>query len=211
MLLQLQSLKLVRVPASNTVCWFWNYPSNISLRLNKRMFSATPVRRIDEGSLILMQHATVTPIFNMALIFISFTLTIGGFLVRELQRPAMEAQHLEMFPEDLVGPFFAVPQYTMDVLFRFIFRVNQSLDFWCDVDNLILLTTDQANELYSLLPIVRDMMLRVRKYCEFITDLDDSYLNAHLEFLITYIERIDIILNKIADLQDLILLIFLST
>jgi hypothetical protein len=175
----------------------------------KQMFSTTPHCRIDDGSgaLMVAQHAAMTPMHHMAIIFVSFTLTVGAFLARSLQRSAVEAQHIEMYPEDLEDPFFAVPEYVMGELYRYIERVNQALDFWLDLDNLLDLNHHQALEFRLLLYQVKDMITEVRQFFDFIVDLDDTHVNAHLEFLQRNIRSLDLILEKIASLQDTLVVV----
>jgi len=103
--------------------------SSLAYTLNKKIFSTTSIRCISGGEVMLAAHAPLTPIFVMALILGSFTLVIGGFLTTELSNSAIEAQDLVMFPENLEGPFFFVPDYTMNVLHRYIFRINQALNY----------------------------------------------------------------------------------
>jgi hypothetical protein len=108
----------------------FKFNTNKSYRLvNKRVFCTTSPRYLDNGELMLAQHAPLTPIFVMGLLFISFSWRIGRWLADELLDSAVEAQHIVMYPDEMEQNFFFVPDFTMAVLVRYIFRLKQCVNY----------------------------------------------------------------------------------
>ena len=117
-----------------TTLKFFN-PSFTAIRVNKanitqRKFSVTPRRNgMETGPLILAKYGTMSPALTMIMIFIAYGVSVGGYLVTRLSTSASEAQHIEMFPEDLEDDFFFVPDRVMTVMFRYINRIRNAVRY----------------------------------------------------------------------------------
>lgn len=159
---------------------------------------------MDNGDLMLAHHvAPVNPMFFMVLIFSSYTLMIGGWLIHRLSDSATEAQDIVMYPEEHdPNQFFFVPDYDMGVLSRFIFKVNQALDYWMRKEHLTTFTEAEGLALKSLFSSMRDQIATLRKYCDMVTELNDPMINANLEHLRQHVSDLDIILGKFLDAQE---------
>ena len=176
--------------------------------LNKRMFSVTPFKFIDEtgtGALLLASQSPMSPAFTLAIVFTSSTLIIGGYLLRHLMTSASEAQNIVMFPEDLTDFMFFVPNNIMGEFHRYLSITQKALDKWCNIHSIGALSREQLLHLQDELTKVKAMILNIRLECVYINDLDDTFINGHLEFINRHIGEIDRILVSINQLDSLIL------
>jgi hypothetical protein len=184
------------------------FNSNITLKkvrhLNQsvtlRNFSATPLRRIEPGTLILTQHS-MSPGVTLAVIFASYTLAAGAWLITRLGAAASDAQYIDLYPEELDDMFFFVPNYVMMEFHTITRNLSRGLDFWSNVDHLMTLTTEQAAQVMSLFDTVVPIISNIRLQCVYLTDLSDPTINGHIEFINMYIRDLDVMLEKISDIQ----------
>lgn len=96
----------------------------------KRKFSVTSRRHaLETGPLILAKYGTMSPALTMAIVFIAYGISVGGYLITRLSASASEAQHIEMFPDELEDQFFFVPDHVMGVMFRYLDGAAQAVRF----------------------------------------------------------------------------------
>lgn len=180
----------------------------------KKMFSTTSFKRIEgETTLILMEHAGTSPVFTLVIVFASFTLTVGAYVLTHLTTSASDAQHYQMFPEEVADHmygFFFVPDHLMGHFIRFLIKVTDALDYWDNIDHLRNLSNTEAREFSIFLLKIEKMFKSIRTQCEYIVELDDTIVNANLEHLTQDINTMNIFLAKINNMQDLLIQIFSS-
>ena len=63
------------------------------------------------------------------------------------------------------------------------------------------LTTEQAAQVMSLFDTVVPIISNIRLQCVYLTDLSDPTINGHIEFINMYIRDLDVMLEKISDIQ----------
>jgi hypothetical protein len=97
--------------------------------------------------------------------------------------------------------FFFVPNYVMMQFHTITLNIKKALEFWSNVDHLMALTSEQAREVARLLDIVVPVISDIRLQCVYLTDLSDPRINGHIEFITRYIRDLDIMLEKISDIQ----------
>lgn len=163
----------------------------------------------NNGELILAQPH-IRPMFFMVIVFISYTLGIGTWLAVRLNRSAVHAQDIVMFPDEYdLNNFFHVPDFTMAVLDRYTFKISQALEYWRYPGTWRYLNNYDIHYFKTYLPIMRDQILKLRKFCDMITELDDTMINANLEQLRDHILYLDILADQFTSLDEIIF-IYLS-
>lgn len=175
-----------------------------------KTFTVTPRRYAEAGPIILAQYYTISPAFTLAVIFTSYAISIGGYLLTNLTTSASEAQHIEMFPDELEDVFFFIPDHITGEITRYLINIRNAVNFWNNVDHFMYFTREQAREMRDQLITIDELLRNIRQQCVYITDLDDTIINANLEFVLRYIQQIDQILWKIYDIQAILNVTILS-
>lgn len=165
---------------------------------NKRKFSTTSRRyAMESGPLILAKYGTMSPALTIAMVFITYGISMGGYLVTRLSTSAVEAQHIEMFPEDLEDDFFFVPDRVMTRMFRYIGAMREAVKFWNNLEHLVCLSQAEAKELLYRVLNLQELLENIRLQCTYISDLSSPQINGDIEHIISDMHEMDVILRGI--------------
>lgn len=166
--------------------------------IHRRKFSVTPRRyAMEAGPLILAKYGTMSPAFTLAMVFITYGISVGGYLVTRLARSASEAQHIEMFPDELEDDFFFVPDHVMGRMYRFLGAMRQGVNHWNNTTNLLEMSQENGRRLLDELQNLRPLLADIRQECTYISDLSNPAVNGHIEFVVRDLHELRQILDGI--------------
>lgn len=173
--------------------------------ITKRKFSVTSPRYVMEtGPLLLAKSSTISSPLIMAMVFIGYGISVGGYLLTRLSVSATEAQHIEMFPEDLEDHFFFVPDRVMRVMFRYLGAMRQAVNFWDNLEHLVCLTQAEARQMLDQLVILQELLGNVCLQCTYISDLNNPGINGDIEHIIHDLYELNEILQGIDSIINIL-------
>lgn len=146
----------------------------------------------------------ITTFCFLAMAFIGYAVKQGIILGSEVQEAAIEAQHIQYYPEDLTRNFFFVPDFTMTRTRTYLNLVEKAIDFWSNPQNLYQLTGNELKLFWVSLDTLKAPIDHLGSHCEMITDLNDSYINGNLEHVTEFVHQFAILAAKLENLDSML-------